>query len=143
MPLADRKVLLGLAYASGTADRTGAVVDMSGFQEIEMILVAHAVATGATYSIKAQGAVDAAFSTPVDIAGTAQVIADDQDGDIYVCTITRPPYRYVRLYVDKDTSNACAETVVYVQHGPDAKPVTTASGTVNVEEFFNPAAGTA
>lgn len=143
MALSDRKVSLGLAYASGTADRQGATLDMSGYQEVDMIVVAHAVATGATYSVKAQSDSDSSFGSPQDIAGTAQVIADDQDGDIYVINITNPPERYVRIYIDKDTSNACAETVLYVQHQPDAKPVTTASSTVNVESFVAPAVGTA
>ena len=143
MPLSDRKVSVGLAYASGTADRTGAAADMSGFQEIDMIVQLGAVATGGTNSIKAQGSVDAAFSTPVDIEGTNQAIADDDDSQIFVINMQNPPYRYVRVYVDKDTSNACAETVTYVQHGPGLKPVTSASATVNVESHVWPIAGTA
>ena len=38
MPLTDRKYTIGLAYASGTADRSGAALDMSGYQEVDMVV---------------------------------------------------------------------------------------------------------
>ena len=143
MPQADRKYTVGLAYASGTADRTGATLDMKGFQEVDMIVQLGTVATGGANSIKAQCDSDSAFGSPQDITGSAQTIADDDDGQVFVITVQNPPERYVRVYIDKDTSNACAETVTYIQYGPDAKPVTSASATVNVESHVWPAVGTA
>lgn len=144
MPLTDRKHTIALAYASGTADRTGAALDMSGFQEVDIIVSVAAVATGSTYSIKAQSDADSAFGSPQDIAGTAQTIADDDDGQVFIIHVANPPERYVRVYVDKDTSNACAESVLYVQYGPNAKPITNnTTDAITTESHVWPAVGTA
>jgi hypothetical protein len=144
MPLTDRKYTIGLAYGTGTADRTGAALDMSGFQEVDMIVQCAAIHDSATYSIKAQGAVDSAFGTPVDIAGTSQVIAGDDDSQVFIINMQNAPYRYVRVYVDKDATNACAETVTYVQHGPSRKPQTAdTTNAVTTEAHVWPIAGTA
>ena len=144
MPLTDRKYTVGLAYGTGTADRTGAALDMSGFQEVDIIVQVGTVATGGTNSIKAQSDSTSAFSSPLDIAGTAQTIADDDDGQVFIINVQNPPERYVRVYVDKDTSNACAETVTYCQYGPDSKPQTnTTTDAVTSEAHVWPATGTA
>lgn len=144
MPLTDRKYTTALVYASGTADRVGAALDMSGYQEVDIIVHFAAIANGGTNSIKAQADDNAAFGSPLDIAGTAQTVVDNDDDQMFIIHIARPPERYVRLYVDKDTSNACAETAIYVQHNPDSKPVTNdAANLVTTESFVNPATGTA
>lgn len=140
----DVKISLALAYASGTADRTGAALDMSGYQGVMMVYHNVSVATGATTSIKAQSDTASAFGSPQDITGTAQTIADDDDGQIFVIDIENVPERYVRLYVDKDTSNAVAESAIYIQYGPDSKPTTmTVTDLVTHERHVAPAVGTA
>ena len=144
MPLTDRKYTIGLAYASGTADRSGAALDMSGYQEVDMVVSLGAVEAGGTNSIKAQSDTTSAFGSPQDIAGTAQTIADDDDSQVFIIHIANPPERYVRVYVDKDTSHACAESVLYVQHKPDAKPQTNdVTDAVTTESHVWPAVGTA
>jgi hypothetical protein len=143
MPLTDRKYSVGLIYASGTADRTGATLDMSGFQEVDMIVSLATIAVGGTNSIKAQSDSDSAFGSPQDIVGTAMTIVDDDDGQLFILHLANPPERYVRIYVDKDTSNACAESVLYVQHKPDTKPITNDSATVTTESHVWAADGTA
>ena len=77
-----------------------------------------------------------------DLLGTAQVIADDDDNEIYYIDLYKPRERYVRLYVDKDTSNACAESAIYMQYGPHKLPSTHATG-VTGELHVSPAEGTA
>ncbi len=136
----DVKYSLGLAYGTGTADRTGATLDMSGFQGVRMVFTC--VAASGTTSYKAQSDSDSAFGSAQDIEGTAQTVANADDGDIFIIDILNPPERYVRCYVDKDTSNTCAESVVYEQYGPDTKPTTQAT-VVNHEHFEWPAVGTA
>jgi len=144
MPLTDRKHTIALAYASGTADRSGAALDMSGFQEVDIIVSLGAVEAGGTNSIKAQSDDNSSFSSAQDIAGTAQTIADDDDSQVFIIHIANPPERYVRLYVDKDTSHACAETAVYVQHKPSVKPITNdVADTITTESHVWPAVGTA
>jgi hypothetical protein len=144
MPLTERKYSIGLAYASGTADRTGAACDMSGYQEVDIIVSLGAVEAGGTNSIKAQSDDNSSFSSAQDIAGTAQTVADDDDSQVFIIHISNPPERYVRAYIDKDTSHACAESVLYVRHKPDTKPQTNdATDAVTTESFVYPAVGTA
>jgi hypothetical protein len=144
MPLTDRKYTIALAYASGTADRTGAVLDMSGFQEVDIIVSLGAVEAGGTNSIKAQSDADSAFGSPQDITGTAQTIADDDDSQVFIIHVANPPERYVRVYVDKDTSHALAESAMYVQHKPSVKPITNAvTDAITTESHVWPAVGTA
>lgn len=144
MPLAERKYSIALAYASGTADRPGAAVDMSGWQEIDMIFQFATIAADGVNSIKAQCDDNASFSSPQDIAGTAQAIADDDDGQVFIINIQNPPERYVRAFVDKDATNACAETVTYCQSNPGSKPQTSdTANAVTTEAHVWPAVGTA
>jgi hypothetical protein len=144
MPLNDRKYTKALSYASGTADRTGVVLDMSGFQEVDIVVILATIATGGTNSIKAQSDDNLAFASPQDITGTAQTIADDDDDQVFIIHIANPPERYVRLYVDKDTSNACAESAMYVQSKPSSKPQTNdVTNAVTTESHVWPVVGTA
>lgn len=134
------KITSALDYASGTADREGAALDMQGWDGVLMIVKTAAIATGATYKIKAQ---QGATSTPAtDIEGTSQTIADDDDNEIYFIDLYQPRERYVRLLVDKDTTNACAESAIYIQYKGKSLPSTHAAG-VTGELHVSPAAGTA
>jgi hypothetical protein len=137
------KISVGLAYASGTADRTGAVIDMMGWDGVLMIFNFATIAVGAVDSIKAQQGDAANLSDAADLAGTAQTIADDADGKAFFIDVYQPRKRYLRAYVDKDATNACAETVTYIQYRGRTGP-TAAHGTgVAGEAFLCPAAGTA
>ena len=139
----DVKYVKGLDIAAAAAaDRTGAVVDMSGFQGVRMCVIFPAVATGATVSIKAQTATTAAFTTPHDVTGTAQTVADDADNNIFVIDLLNPAERYVRLYVDNDATNNTTSVAWYELYGPDAKPTTQGTG-VSYEQHVFPATGTA
>lgn len=137
------KISVGLAYASGTADRTGAVLDMKGWDGVLMIASFSAIEAGGTNSIKAQQDSASNMGTAADLEGTKQVVADDDDDEIVYLDIYQPRERYVRAYVDKDTSHACAESVLYIQYKGAVNP-TAAMGTgVNGEQHASPAEGTA
>lgn len=141
--ITDVKYVKGLDIASAaSADRTGAVVDMSGFQGVRMCVIFPSVTTGAAVSIKAQTATAAAFSTPHDVTGTAQTIADDADNNIFVIDVQNPAERYVRLYVDNDASNNTTSVAWYELYGPDVKPTSQGTG-VTYERHVFPATGTA
>lgn len=138
----DVKVSVGLAYATGTADRTGAILDMKGWDGVLMVFQFGTIAAGGTNSIKAQQDTAANMATAADLAGTAQTIADDYDGKIALIDLYQPRERYVRAVVDKDTTNACAETVTYIQYRGKQLPATH-SADVASEVFVSPAEGTA
>lgn len=141
----DMKVVDVLDYASGTADRTGAVVDTDGFEGVCFVVKFAAIAAGGTNSIKARhGDVSngSAITDAADVAGTSQTIADDDDNEVRYIDIKRPLKRYATLYVDKDTTNACAESAVAILYGAAKKP-TTKESDVAGESFVSPASGTA
>lgn len=138
----DVKVSVGLAYATGTADRDGATLDMKGWDGVLMIAQFGTIAAGGANSIKAQQGAASSLSDAADLEGTKQTIADDYDGKIALIDIYQPRERYVRVVVDKDTTNACAETVTYIQYRGKHLPATHGSGVAS-EVFVSPGEGTA
>lgn len=140
----DIQIRKGLAYASGTADREGAIIDMANFEWIIAIVTCAAVHNDATYSVKWQQDTDAAGGTMADLLGTGMTIAGTKDDQLFVTALIKPRERYVRLYVDKDTSNACAESVLYILGGGRTLPkLVDVTDEVTVEVHESPAEGTA
>jgi hypothetical protein len=143
--ITEFKFTTALDYASGTADREGAALDMMGYRGVLMVVKVAAIAAGGTNSIKAQQDSAAAFNVAAaDLAGSKQTIVDDDDNQIFIIDVYEPTDRYVRLYVDKDTSNAMAEDAIYIQYGARNRPTTpTVTDKVTYERFESPAEGTA
>jgi len=141
--LSDLQVSTALDYVSGTAVRYGAVIDTADCEGVIMIVKLAAVATGGANSIKAQQATTLAFSTPHDITGSAITIADDDDNQIFMLDVRSPVERYVRLAVVKDTSNACAESAIYVKYGLKNKPSADVADLVTSEDHYSNVTGTA
>ena len=142
--LTSNKVLTALDYASGTADRTGAIMDMLGYEGIVAIVKCASVHNSATYSIKMQEDSDSAGGTMADLEGTGITIAGTDDDQLFMIEVYRPRERYVRLYVDKDASNACAESAIYVLYGPKELPVSNnVDDAVTSEIHASPAEGAA
>lgn len=140
----DCKMVPAADYASGTTDVKGptAGVDTKGFDTIEFVLHVAAVATGATTSVKLQHSDDTTDGNFADIAGTSQTIADDDDNQLFVLSLEKPVKRYVRLYIDKDATNAVGASAVAYLSNAETKPVTQPTG-VQGEFFVSPASGTA
>ena len=141
----DLKVSTALDYATGTAAREGAGLDMSLFQGVMMIVKVIAVGAGATYTIKAQQSDDDGSADAYsDLEGTSQTIADSDDDQIFIIDLVKPIKRYVRLYVSKDGANTCSEAAVYVQYDARELPVTqTVADEVTYERHIEPSEGTA
>lgn len=138
------KVSSALDYASGSADRNGTTLDMQGFTGVLMIVKFATIAADAVTTIKAQQGAASNLSDAADLADTGISVAADDDNQIFVLDIKRPAERYVRLVVDKDATNATAESAVYVQYGPDFKPTTAnATDAVTAQMHDLPIEGTA
>jgi len=138
------KVTTALDYASGSADRNGATLDMSGYEGVLMIVKFAAVATGATVSIKAQQGAASNLSDAADLAGTAITVADDDDNQIFMIDVYQPLERYVRVVVDNDASNATAQSAVYIRYGARTLPQTNnVTDAVTTETWVGPSEGTA
>ena len=140
----DIQIRKGLAYASGTADREAAIIDMANYEWIIAIVTCAAIHNSATYSIKWQQDTDPAGGTMADLLGTGMTIAGTKDDQLFATALIKPRERYVRLYVDKDTSNACAESVLYILGGKRTRPaLATIADELTVEIHESPAEGTA
>lgn len=144
-----------LTYASGTADRTSKVIDTKGFDAVCVVVHFGTIAASAVTDIYLQEA-DAAsdadtLTTGADLAGTSQTVAADDDNEVKYIDVIRPLKRYLQLVVNKDATNACAESAVaYLYRSDSSVPVTHAEGTgtgggadiAEGESFYSPIAGT-
>lgn len=138
------KIVKALDYVDGTADRAGATLDMAGFDGVLMIVKFSAITTGAVTSIKAQQDTDSGMGTAADLLGTGITVADDDDNQIFVIDLYRPLERYVRVYVDKDTSNSVAEEAIYIQYQAHERALSgNVTNLVTAEAHLSPAEGTA
>lgn len=140
----DVKISTALDYASGSADRNGATLDMIDYRGVLMIVKFATIAAGATTSIKAQQGAESDLSDAADLEGTGQSVAADDDDQIFFIDLYEPEERYVRVVVDKDAANATAEDAIYIQYGSRKRPVTnTVTDEVTFERHATPDEGTA
>jgi len=113
-----------LAYASGTADREGEIMDMAGYDEIEAVVMFAAIAGSADTAVKLEYGDESNLSDAEDVSGATSDVADDDDDQIFRLILRNPTKRYVRVVVDKDTSNATAECAIYRMNKARNMPVT-------------------
>jgi hypothetical protein len=125
-----------LSYASGTADRTSTVIDTKGFDGLCVVTHFATIAASAVTNIYLQHA-DAAtdndtLTSGADVVGTSQTVAADDDNELKYIDLRKPTKRYYQLVVNKDATNACAESAVAYLYGPHELPVTQAEGSGTV-----------
>jgi hypothetical protein len=143
MSVVDMKVVQATtvtAGAAGTSAVNGATVDMSGFEEIAIIVPVGAVVSGAVTSIKWQEGDTTSPTT--DVAGTNITVADTDDDTTKILRIIKPQKRYGRVVVSRATQNATLGAILYVLTNPRTLPVADGA-TVVGELHVSPAAGTA
>ena len=139
----DVKITTCLDYASSTAVRSGDTLDMQGYDGVMAIMHCATIAGSAVGDLHFETATDSGFSGGTDLLGTAIVTADDDDNEIFVADLYKPLERYVRAVVTKDTSNAAAESVLYIQYKGVKRPeVNTVTDLVTYELNISPARGT-
>lgn len=138
----SNKAVPTLAHATGSADRNGTIIDSKGFHGVAFAIHFGTIAAGAVTSIKAQGGHLADMSDAVDLVGTAQVVADDDDFKVFIADVAHTQYRYLRLVVDKDAANDTTEAAIAYLYNADKEPVEQPSD-VAVEFHHAPAAGVA
>lgn len=139
------KVLDGANYVSASADRQLASVDMANAEWVMAIVKFATIAAGAVTSLKWQQSSDNGSADDwTDLEGTSISVAADDDDQVFVKVLCQPRKRYVRLYIDKDATNAVAESAVYVVGGNRTQPaLANITDDVTVEVEYSPAEGTA
>lgn len=132
----DAKWVKVLNYVSGTADRTTGVVDTNGYGGVAFIVDFAAIAANAVTNIYVQHA-DAASDTNTltsgaNVATTSQTVADSDDNKVFIVDVQRPTKRYYQLTVNKDATNATAESVTAILYNPKTKPTTHGGGNTSL-----------
>lgn len=125
------KIVPIATYASANSDRTSEVIDTAGYGGLMIIVHFGTIAVGAVTTMKLQHS-DAAtnettLNTGVDVEGSLQTIADDDDNQIMFWDGT-PSKRYMQVAVDKDATNATAESMIAILYNGPVAPVTHAAG---------------
>ena len=152
----DVKIVPILTYASGTADRTAAVIDTAGYDAFFIALHHTAIAAGATYKAFLQHADAASNSTTLtsgaDVATSEQTFADTDDNKVSWFEVINPTKRFYQLNIDNDTTNATAQSAIaYLYRTRETQPQTHATGSgtsggsaavLTGESMTNPASGT-
>lgn len=146
-PLSQRvKISEAITEAAGAAGITninGAILDMSGFEAVLVVVTFGAIVAGAVTSIRAQRDTDPAGGTMADLQGSNQVIADTDDGKTFYIDLLRPATkRYVRVVVNRATQNATVRSAFYIQYDPREKP-TVQGALIAGERWVDPVEGTA
>jgi hypothetical protein len=139
------KISIAITSADGvaaTTDIEGEILDMSTYEGVLMAISFGVITGSAVTSIKAQESDLANMSDAVDLIGTGQTIADDDDEKTFYIEIYKPLKRYIRLYVVRGTQNAVVASATYIQTEAKKKPVTHGTG-VEGELHISPIAGTA
>jgi hypothetical protein len=135
-PHQDVKVVKILNYASGTADRTSGVIDTLGFTTLEVEVDFAAITANAVTNIYLQCA-DVASDTNTltsgtNVADSSQTVADSDDNEVFRIIISPPAKRYYQLVVNKDATNAVAESARARLSGAQVVPVTQGAGNTSV-----------
>jgi len=140
----DLKIVTALPYASGTADRDGAIIDMANYETCLCVAHMATIASSAVTTIKMQQDTAPAMGSAADLLGTSVAIADDDDDQHFWIEITKPRERYIRCYIDKNGAQASAESVTYYLSGAKKLPVSNSvTDLVTGELHVSPAEGTA
>ena len=141
--LQNVKITKCLAYASGTAVREGAILDMAGYDGVLAIMTCATIAGSAVGDMHWEQDSAVAMGGADDLEGSAIAVADDDDDQLFISCLHKPMKRYVRCVVTKDTSNAAAESVLYVQYsGRKAPSVNTVTDLVTAALLISPDEGT-
>lgn len=128
--------------ASGTADITSDVVDMSGYEGCLFIVPVGAVAASAVTTIKVQQC-DTSGGSYADLEGTAVSIADDEDNTCKYVDVKLPRERYLKVVVERDGTNAATiGAIVALQYGARSRSVSHAADVAG-EQHSSAAEGTA
>lgn len=129
-----------LDYASGTADRNSASVDMAGKEWVVFVVKFAAVAASAVTSVKLQQSAD--DTTFNDLENTGITVAADDDDQSFAIGLYRPSDRYVRVVIDKDSTNATAEVALAIATVPGVG-LSSVTDEMTIETHYTPAEGTA
>lgn len=131
------KIIPILSYISANSDRSSEVIDGKGFGRCLVIVHVAAVATGAVTNLFVNTSDVASNETTLtsgaDLAGSSQAIADDADNTVKYIDFAFTK-RYAIVTMNKDGTNACAESAIAILYQAKNRPTTHGLGSSVVGE---------
>jgi hypothetical protein len=133
----DVKIVPILSYADANADRTSEVIDTAGFGRYCVVVHFAAVHNSVTEDIYLTSS-DVAddentLNSGANVANSSQTVAGTDDNKAkYIDFI--PEKRYYQLVVNKDATNASAESAMAYLYHAKTKDVTQATGNTTIGE---------
>lgn len=141
--LEDIQVRQALVYASGTADRAGTAIDMAGYDWCLFVVNFGTIAASGVNSIKVSQC-DTSGGTYADLAGTSISVAADDDSQLFAVGIVKPLEQFLKINIDKDATNACAESAIAILgRGRSPQSLANITDELTMEVHVSPAEGTA
>lgn len=140
----DVKIVPILSYASANSDRNSEVIDTAGYDKCTIVVHFATIAANAVTSMYLAHA-DAAsdentLTSGANVATSSQTIADNDDNKVKYMEFI-PSKRYYQLTLDKDATNACAESAVAYLYRAEKVPTTHGTGNTTIGEGTGAVAG--
>ena len=129
------------AQAAGTSALQSASVDMQGFDAVQFVALAGAVAAAEDGAISiSQSDDDTTFAT---LAGTGMDV-DAADGNkMFVSDIERPTGRYLRCEISRGTCQVAVDGVIAILYKGRTKPADVDATVAAAEHHVSPEEGAA
>ena len=118
------EVVHALDYASGNADREGEIIDTIGADGVLFVVDFSSIAENAVTSVLVQHGDVANLSDAATVTGTSTSTTDNTTNQVFAIDVGRLTKRYYRVKIDKDASNATAETAVALVYNRESHPPT-------------------
>lgn len=138
------KIVPILSYVSAATDRTSEVIDTRGYGRCVIVVHLAAVHDSSVANIFLQSADAASNETTLtsgaDVLGSSQTIAGTDDNKAKYIDFA-PDKRFYQLTVNKDATNAVAESGVVLLYQSRVRPVTHATGSSTIGEGTGAVAG--
>lgn len=100
--------------------KNGAAIDTLDYEGVCFVLEVGAITGTGKVNMKIQRAIDAAFSSPIDVVGAALVEITDAGGSLcYIIDVRDPIMRYLRAVVTPSTAASVfgVTAIPYGKHG--------------------------
>ena len=134
----DVKVVPILSYANANSDRTSEVIDTAGYGGCFVVVHFAAVNDSVTediYLASSDAVTDEnTLSSGANVASSSQTVTGTTADNTVQYIDFIPEKRYYQLVVNKDASNASAESAVAYLYNAKSRPVTQSTGNTVVGE---------
>jgi hypothetical protein len=107
-----------LEVAAGQGNINSDIVATADCDGLRFLIGFGAITAGAATSVKLQQGNDgAALADAADVAGSAVVVADTEDGKVVVIDVFQPQFDYMRVVTLRATQNAAVDFVIVEKYG--------------------------